>query len=149
MNLTDYTPAALATCEDSSRDLAYLIPGLIGEVGELFGEVARVQRLGQPRTEQIIDEYGDIAWMTAVLLDHLKVDDIRQLGNLRYVQGREAALELILARAAAVHRSGSDVLPGRAAALWATLADHAEAVTGVSFDEVLSANLEKLAARHG
>ena len=149
MNLTDYTPAALATCEDSSRDLKYLIPGLIGEVGELFGEVARVQRLGQPRTEQIIDEYGDIAWMTAVLLDHLGVGEVSPMGGLRYVQGREAALELILARAAAVHRSGSDVLPGRAAALWSTLADHAEAVTGVSFDEVLSANLEKLAARHG
>ena len=87
--------------------------------------------------------------MTAVLLDHLKVDDIRQLGNLRFVEGREAALELILARAAAVYRSGSDVLPGRAAALWATLADHAEAVTGVSFGKVLRTNLEKLAARHG
>lgn len=149
MNLTDYTPAALATCEARSYDLEYLLPGLIGEVGELFGEVAREHRLGTGRTDQVIDEYGDIAWMTAVLLDHLKVDDIRQLGNLRYVQGREAALELILARAAAVYRSGSDVLPGRAAALWATLADHAEAVTGVSFDEVLSANLEKLADRHG
>lgn len=149
MNLTDYTPAALATCEARSYDLEYLLPGLIGEVGELFGEVARAHRLGGDRRAEIIAEYGDIAWMTAILLHRERVEDTSGLTSLRFIDGREAALELILARAAAVYRSGEDTLAGRAAALWVTLADHAEAVTGVSFDEVLRANLEKLAARHG
>lgn len=149
MNLDDYTPQALATAQDRAHDLEYLLPGIIGETGEFFAEFAKQHWHGTDRSETIVDEYGDIAWLTAVLLNRLGIDQAQvdaSVSLLKY-DTHEAAMELLLGRASNVFRSGPEQLPLRAAGLWATLAHHSEVLSGAPFEDVLGLNLGKLAKR--
>jgi len=41
MNLHEYTVQAEATAQPAAHDRAYLIPMIVGEVGELFGQRAK------------------------------------------------------------------------------------------------------------
>src|SRR5690606_30213635 len=125
----------------------YLLPGIIGEVGELIGEFGKAHWHGADRTAEITAEYGDVAWLTAVLLHRDRVTDLSHVTNLRYTESADAALELLLARAVSVYRSGDSTRAARAAGLWVALADHAEIVTGQPWAAVLQGNLDKLAAR--
>lgn len=149
MNLDDYTPQATATAEPRAYDLEYLLPGIIGEVGEFFSEFAKQHWHETDRSATIVDEYGDIAWLTAVLLSRLGVDQtmVDQMTDLRSYDDHAAALEVLLARASSVYRSEEAHLPARAANLWATLAQHSEVLANASFDDVLSRNIQKLAER--
>lgn len=149
MNLDDYTPQATATAEPRAYDLEYLLPGIIGEVGEFFSEFAKQHWHETDRSATIVDEYGDIAWLTAVLLSRLGLDQdmVDQMTDLRSYDDHDAALEVLLARASSVYRSEEAHLPVRAANLWATLAQHSEVLASASFDDVLSRNIQKLAER--
>lgn len=147
--LAEYTPDALATAEPRAFDLEYLLPGLVGEAGELVGEFAKRHWHGTPRTDEIISEYGDLAWLTAVLLHREGVESTAHVTTLRYMRDPDSALELIISRAFGVYRSGDDTRAARAAGLWVALQDHARVVTSVTFEDVLRANLDKLEARSG
>lgn len=147
MDLQTYTQHAIATAEPRAYDLEYLLPGLVSEVGELLGEFAKQHWHGADRSVQIADEYGDCAWLAAVLCHRSRVTDVSEVTNLRYTDDKDGALELLLARATSCYRSGADILPARAAAMWVTLADHAAVVTGQSWAEVLAGNVAKLQAR--
>ena len=149
MNLDDYTPQATATAEPRAYDLEYLLPGITGEVGEFFAEFAKQHWHETDRSATIVDEYGDIAWLTAVLLDRLGLDaaTVDQITDVRPYTDHAAALELLLARASSVYRSEESHLPVRAANLWVTLAQHSEVLAGASWNDVLSRNIQKLAER--
>lgn len=153
MNLDTYTPAATATAEPRAYDLEYLLPGIIGEVGELFSEFAKQHWHETDRSATIVDEYGDIAWLTAVLLSNYSIGEAeleyvtKRYGSQSSVLDHEGALELILARASSVYRSIPSQLPMRAAMLWSSLSDQSETLTGTSFSDVLQGNIAKLAER--
>lgn len=155
--LKNYQAEALTTLQDRAMDLDYLIPGIVGEVGELFGQRAKAhwQEWSAARLQdEIIAEYGDIAWMTAVLLhkydaDGLPDEDWMSASNVwsskvdpwLAVHTRAESLFLFFSE-------GQEqlLLPG-ARRLWAALEFRAQAITGAPFEAALDANLAKLAAR--
>lgn len=46
MELNDYQNKAMSTCMDSSRNMSYMAMGLVSEVGEFMGKVAKAIRKG-------------------------------------------------------------------------------------------------------
>ena len=46
MKLKDYQKKAMSTCMDSSRNMSYMAMGLVSEVGELTGKIAKAIRKG-------------------------------------------------------------------------------------------------------
>lgn len=46
LTMTEYSDAALTTCMDTSRNLAYMLTGLTAEVGEINDKIAKAIRKG-------------------------------------------------------------------------------------------------------
>lgn len=157
MELKEYQELATATAEPRAYDLAYLIPGIVSEVGELLGQQAKAHWHGW-ETEKLQDalvlEYGDIAWLTAVLL---KVQGKDNTLPHTVARSETAPEQQLVSIAAGLHQGWSHPqlleddrqqwLTEDAVRMWRRLEQHAETITGSSFDTVLRANLDKLASR--
>lgn len=155
MKLSEYQTAALVTAQPRAFDLQYLVPMIVGEIGELFGQKAKSHWHGWEYSklqEELVSEYGDVAWGTAILLHVAKVDDI-DLDKFRKSENTE--WQQLLSRAHYLHMFYSSTVPPQtlewvseeAQLLWLTLERHCSEVTGVPFETVLQANLKKLADR--
>lgn len=158
MELAEYQELAAATAQPRAYDLEYLIPMIAGETGELFGQRAKGFWHGWPTTklqDELVREYGDIAWGTAILL---KVEGITQVPTYQPVApasmwGKPPAPMLaLITRAANLVAFYEEpqlrhLIPSEAERLWAQLAYHCSTVTGAHFDIVLQTNLAKLASR--
>lgn len=158
MELKEYQARALETALPTALNPNYLVPMIVGEVGELFGALAKSVRDGwdEERTRKTLTkEYGDIAWGVAILMHHEKLtlfpatcsdmgadsadypdDRIEAMGMLNHISldimersGKKQPINLMLR------------------ILWTMLFDYCELVTGSTFDEVLETNLAKLADR--
>lgn len=154
MNLQEYQAQALTTCLPSALSREYLIPGLVAEVGELFGKKAKAVRDGWAEEAlkfELVKEYGDVAWMTAVLLEVEQVRTIVERHNPRVLSflGRTPdPLTSILARVNVLaNEDFHEFIPTEAQGLWLDLAAHSQSITGWSFDRVLQINLDKLQSR--
>lgn len=84
LSLNKYQEKAKSTCTDNSYSYSYLSAGLIEEVGEFFGKIAKMVRKGElpqnftredilalpdEKREALMKEGGDMSWFLAVLLD--------------------------------------------------------------------------------
>lgn len=81
MELSEYQQRAVATALPTALSYDYLIPGLVAEVGEVFGKVAKSVRDEWPRErlqEELKAELGDVCWFW-VLLAHLAGTELREL----------------------------------------------------------------------
>lgn len=162
LTLHDYQESASATADPRAYDLEYLIPAIVGEVGELFGQTGKAYWHGwsaeQLQTE-LISEYGDICWMAAILLkrEGISVQPTemmeravrgKSLGHSSYADGWLALLSSSrsLYMAANTERLHNEV-GANAHWFWTELAYHCQEVTGVSFGQVQRRNLAKLADR--
>ena len=79
MQLNEYQQKAMSTCMDSCDNHAYMLTGLVGEVGELFGKIAKgirkektefidnrlVDGFSESEIHDIKSELGDCAWFVA------------------------------------------------------------------------------------
>ena len=162
MKLEEYQSTALLTAQEEAFDHAYLIPGIVGETGELFGHRAKGHWHGwdedRLRTAKV-GEYGDIAWMTAILLHTQGVAELRKGGHhLREVPPITVwgtlpdPWHLLLQKANNLYHLYSQqpthcYIQGEAIQLWLLLERHCETITGASWTEVLQYNLDKLASR--
>lgn len=73
-DLSSYQTAALATALPTAHSQEYLLPGLLSELGELAGVLAKEYRDSTPiNYEDRLSEMGDIAWVVAVWLHDLDV----------------------------------------------------------------------------
>jgi NTP pyrophosphatase (non-canonical NTP hydrolase) len=155
MKLSEYQAAALVTAQPRAFDLQYLVPMIVGEIGELFGQKAKSHWHGWEASklrDELVSEYGDVAWGTAILLHVAKIDDIDPEKMRR---SEDTEWQQLLSRAHYMHLfySGSvqpytlEWVAGEAQLLWLTLERHCSKVTGVPFETVLQANLKKLADR--
>lgn len=158
MNLHDYQLAAARTAQPAAYDRAYLIPMIVGETGELFGQRAKSVWHGwhaDRLAAELVSEYGDIAWGTAILLD---LEGVRDLQGYDVRPGRTIwgdkldPWHVLLQKASAIHLFSTQAdtqrfVGSEAAQLWLALAQHCEEITGSTWDEVLGANLAKLAGR--
>jgi len=158
LTLTNYQARAAATAQPAAYDRAYLIPGIVGEVGELFGQRAKAVWHGwdnQKLSQELVSEYGDICWMTAILLDleGSKGATDHLLGQPRTLWGEELdPWHILLQRATGLHlfyvqRETQRYLASEAMQLWLVLEAYCLRITGADFDTVLEANLAKLAGR--
>ncbi len=66
MNFEEYQEKAFSTCTPACYSEAYLDLGYISEVGELAGKLAKRIRGDAVADEDIMQEIGDCAWMSAV-----------------------------------------------------------------------------------
>lgn len=157
MKLQEYQPLALATALPSALNEDYLVPGLLSEVGELLGVYAKAVR-DEWSADRFVDhatlEYGDIAWMTAVLLHQQGVTQVNVMPGTQVSQHPTANLltpvQTIVSRAEAVYREyayGVTDLRYEASTLWRDLVGNCQPITGLAWDEVLQANVDKLAGR--
>ena len=156
--LSNYQARAASTAAESAYDRSYLIPGIVGEAGELFGQRAKAVWHGwdnQKLSQELVSEYGDICWMTAILLDMEGTKDshpvlLGQPGSLR--GGELDPWHTLLNRACSLHlfyaqRETQRYIPAEAMQLWLALERYCLRITGADFDTVLDANLAKLAGR--
>lgn len=164
LSLRDYQDLALKTAEPRAFQIDYLVPGIVGEIGELFGQKAKSFWHGwtpERLQEELVSEYGDICWMTATLLYTRGVDQLNPsfpdttTGVLRWgtVTPELSLLSLShqLYTVASVRddavTASDQWLEEVAERLWRQLRASATAVTGVQFQDILRANLQKLADR--
>lgn len=157
MDLRTYQRKALTTAEPRAYHHEYLIPGIVGEVGELFGQQAKAYWHGWPEEElrlQTVKEYGDIAWMTATLLFTEGVHELDVPANFSPGWGGQKPdpMALLHSAAAWVHsahlnRPHYDWMQEAAQRLWMVLVTQCEAITATDWDTVLGTNLDKLASR--
>lgn len=148
--LAPYQVIAASTAEAAAYSLDYLIPGIVGEVGELFGQKAKAHWHGWKADKlqtELVSEYGDVAWMTAILL---QAHDVHEVGPFSTRDSIDQA-HLLLMRSTGLHlyysQGMTDYIAEAAARLWAALEHCCESVVGVPFAEVLAYNEKKLADR--
>ena len=79
MELNEYQKRAMSTCMDSCDNEAYMLLGLVGEVGELFSKLAKAirkenavflhnslaARFSEQEIHDLKSEVGDCAWFIA------------------------------------------------------------------------------------
>lgn len=158
MELAEYQVAAARTAQPAAYDRAYLVPMIVGETGELFGQRAKAVWQGWDDARlnaELVREYGDIAWGTAILLDLEGVRDLRDysLNHPRTVWGGQLdPWHVVLQKASAVHlfstqADTSRFVASEAAQLWMALHLHCQTITGSPWETVLQVNLDKLASR--
>ncbi len=90
MHLNEYQHEALSF-RLPSADEAYALFGMVGEVGELYGYIAKVIRDGEKADHQdyVKKELGDILWfISAIAYDHgLQLQEIAQ-ANVEKLRSR-------------------------------------------------------------
>lgn len=159
MRLAQYQSAAAATAQPAAYQYDYLVPMIVGEVGELFGQRAKSVWHGWTREKlqaELVSEYGDIAWGTAILLKMEGVEFFRaqlRQGPATTVWGNEPSPWQPLANKAAnlfhfyTQEETHQYIRGEAQQMWLTLESSCKAVTGTDFNTVLERNLLKLQGR--
>lgn len=151
MDLAEYQLLAQKTALPTSLSREYLVPMIIGEIGELFGQKAKAVRdtwAPDDLAKMLISEYGDIAWGTAVLQRILGVWGEEGYQFPVHPDPYTALLQCSL-RLHEADQNDDDTpwLDDAAEQLWYTLKHHCLAITGRDFDTVLSSNVDKLARR--
>lgn len=150
--LAAYTENVLNTAEPAAFDHLYLVPGIVGEVGEMFGHRAKAFWHGKPQAEleaELKLELGDVAWMTALLISTQPDRGVPNIDGGEAKNGQEwsgllTLVEELLYQFSHQRRDRTLAFADR---LWAYIRLHAQALTGHSFQEVLDANIQKLADR--
>lgn len=163
MTLAEYQTHVLSTALPTAFSAGYLVPGIISEVGEVYGKFAKAHRdrwaLTKPAgylAEELAKEYGDICWGTALLLHMQGLDTVPARLAERAPQfmdeclastSPDIALRIILGNAIDLGSFTSLAEDDAAAILWERLRLFAPLVTGKSFDYILGMNVVKLADR--
>lgn len=175
--LQDYMAKAKATAQPEAYSYDYLLPGLLGEVGEVYGQIAKNHWHGWSEEKfetELVAEYGDICWMTAILLDmrEVKLDSpatssrallfepfsgmqaighsVRQLVGSVEDECQLVQLSQEYPDNGTVHNkveSQEQFTNIRLLQLWSALVRYAPVVTGHPIQKALDYNAEKLASR--
>ena len=149
--LAEYQKLALQTAMPEAFLPSYLVPSIVGEVGELFGKRGKAVRdHWEPERldRELAAEYGDVLWMTAILL-HVENQDSVVLGSGTR-EHRDPWYELLDISQWLYEEHMQDVHPRLtqpARQMWKVLARNCQAITGHSLDEVMAINIEKLLSR--
>jgi NTP pyrophosphatase (non-canonical NTP hydrolase) len=88
MELNEYQKRAMTTCTNSSRNFAYMMLNLVGEVGEFAGKVAKWVRIEKVEiTENQVGYYGGKSENDVTELRKEAGDILWQLSGLCSVMG--------------------------------------------------------------
>lgn len=156
LNLHDYQLKARSTAAPVGLTYEYLAYGLLGEVGELAGRIAKglwKEDTGTPEYyKDLALEYGDVAWMTAILLYKQGITGRDAWGAPDFSGEREGVHPIgrIAFEAGYMFRMFTGGQFSRyidARHLWDLLETHCHDVTRYEWEQVLQMNLDKLASR--
>lgn len=156
MGLADYQKRALTTAAPVAHTYEYLAHGLVGEVGEFAGRIAKGVWKGDRESNaywaDLALEYGDIAWMTAVLLNKQGIHGRDSWGAPLNAPTEDVSspLGIILAEVGYLYRIYASKVTGYtldARYLWDLLETHCYRLTSHEWNDVLQMNLDKLASR--
>lgn len=153
LSLQQYQTQALQTAMPEAFNHDYLIPAIVGEVGELFGKRAKAVRdhwSPARLDDELAGEYGDVLWMGAVLLDCHEVHEIGE--GWKYLPRPKDSWDHILRNAHQLydlhtHGSRGSAIEIQAIRFWCILEQNCFTVTGHQFHAVQERNLAKLASR--
>ncbi len=152
--LENYIVEVLKTAQTEAFSPEYLVPGIVGEVGEMFGHKAKAFWHGKPQEElnkELTLELGDVAWMTALLLHthgDLGVPEVDRFTNPSPdLNAWRELLSLVESLYYHYTRGNRDAVYRDATALWALVANHSPALVGNGFQVVMDRNIQKLADR--
>lgn len=140
-----YQDQALTTALPSALSMDYLLPGLVAEIGEVFGKRAKAVRDGWTRErlrEEVLPELADVLWFVAVI-SHVSGEKIyeEKIDTWSY-----PFMESALASARALLTCNTGRYPGFLTHILAAV--NFEVVGhGSTLEAVAQANLEKLASR--
>lgn len=152
MKLSDYQARALETALPTALTPEYLNPALLSEVYELgaqvFGDTAKMirdQKLDNTKSyNATVKEYGDVAWVTAIALHVQGVKEVSGWDEPVGEDFHDFTNRLIMKAQIAVESDDTFQL----AQIWQMLKAHSGILLAdMDFDEVLEANLAKLADR--
>lgn len=150
--LAEYQKLALQTAMPEAFLPSYLVPSIVGEVGELFGKRGKAVRdHWEPERldRELAAEYGDVLWMTAILLHTQGVRAVfRPVSTREHRDPWYALLDIsqwLYEEHTQEVQSVSLMRP--AIKLWQALSRDCQAITGHSMDEVMAINIEKLLSR--
>lgn len=150
-----YQRRAWKLAEGRAVELDYLIPGLVGKVGELFAHRSRAHRDDDPFREvapRYVLAYGAAAWMTAtalraygvVALPRWAKDSARQqLQHRRPDPGADLLADVTAAYTAWSDDVGEELVE-ELTRTWVTLQASCAPITGRAFPDVLDENLRIL-----
>lgn len=95
LTLNEYQRRAMTTCMESCDNHAYMLLGLVGEVGELFGKLAKgirkekiamnnndfnLQNLTDQEKHDLMSELGDLQWFIAGVAFSMG-KDLQEIGD--------------------------------------------------------------------
>ena len=91
MNLNEYQEKAMSFRLPSATP-TYALLGLIGEVGELYGPMAKAIRDGGSLSRsELMKELGDILWFIAAIAEDLEMDlEVVARKNIQKLTDRKA-----------------------------------------------------------
>lgn len=173
MTLEQYQVRAESTALPTAHSYDYLIPGILSEVGECYGKFAKAHRDRWAETEpagklqqELVKEFGDICWPTAVLLNWNDIHEISEdsaqsaRAIVDGIKGHSSGARFAMANVNMVAyqvelsynrvvylNDPKEAFLSRVEVLWEVLRLLAPAVTGESFDHVLGVNVAKLQKR--
>lgn len=164
-NWEDYQQAAMRTCTDRSFCFEYMAYGLVGEIGELAGKLAKEIRDdvdADLHREGVKLELGDIAWMCAGMAAEREVPDTllrcqptEHVADFDMETSGIQVLQTMMVAAAELLGTGNlpfgmcgltDLQAQHLNRIWWCL-DHIAGMQGLTMREVCQANIDKLTDR--
>ena len=155
MELSEYQQRAVATALPTALSYDYLIPGLVAEVGEVFGKVAKAVRDEWPRErlqEELKAELGDVCWFY-VLLSHVANLDPEEAKAYPESLTSKEVLQDLLALTARIHELSALADPNEISwhcwllELFPGYIARVAMVYEIDIQEILEYNINKLESR--
>lgn len=155
VNIEEYQQRAVATALPTALNYGYLIPGLVAEVGEVFGKVAKFVRDEWSRErlqDELKAELGDVCWFW-VLLCHVADIEPRDAKPVPEELTDKEVLQDLLDVTARIQDLASrpGFVGSNAWYYWNTLYPSYIArvamVFGIDMQEILEYNINKLESR--
>lgn len=148
-----YQKAALATAQPEAFSDEYLIPMIVGEVGELIGQMAKARWHGTPSHElnrKLMLELGDVAWGLAIYLHTQNVTEVETSYPVTRSINTRAAYAMLESYSHSLFQRWSyndGGLVAKVDQMWNFLYLFSVDLCGYQLEDVLDANIEKLASR--
>lgn len=155
VNIEEYRQRAVATALPTALNYDYLIPGLVAEVGEVFGKVAKSVRDEWSRErlqDELRAELGDCVWFYVLLCHVASIDPRDAKAYPEALSDKEVLQDLLDVTARIQNLSTWATLRGFSAwrywlGLYHSYIARVAMVYEIDMQEILEYNIEKLESR--
>lgn len=162
-NFEDYQKQAMTTAFESAKNFGYASYGLVAEVGELFGVIAKNTRdnwSAEELSSNIVKESGDVMWFIALIaeltgvtpqLEEPEIEDDTEFSTELTLDSMMRHATTVFYRLAAswepFHESLLDAVEESLNELYRLVSHTVRYYTGHDAEHAMVKNIEKLASR--